>query len=366
MKGKSLTMLAVGDLILEKPDGEFYLSPVAPVLRTGDVVVGNGEIVFTDRGIATYVEMYPSPGCPSGNMGALASAGFNVITLASNHVYDRGAPGIEDTVAGLRGYGIAVTGAGMNVDEARAPAIIERDGTKFGFLSYNCVGAPGQWATFDKPGCAYVHIISHYETATNPGGTCDVYTFAEPRSLKAMEADVRKLRPLCDVLVVAFHKGIGSSTKLAMYDQQVAYAAIDAGADLILGHHAHMLKGIENYKGKAIFHGLGQFVPVVAGLTDAQIKERRISRPPNLSGVYNIQQTPDQYLTMIAKFLISDKKISRLSNLPVLVNEQRQPEVVKHDHRGQQVFDFMEMLNKEEDLNTGYEWEDDEVVVRLR
>jgi len=99
MKGKSLTMLAVGDLILEKPDGEFYLSPVAPVLRTGDVVVGNGEIVFTDRGIATYVEMYPSPGCPSGNMGALASAGFNVITLASNHVYDRGAPGIEDTVA---------------------------------------------------------------------------------------------------------------------------------------------------------------------------------------------------------------------------------------------------------------------------
>jgi poly-gamma-glutamate synthesis protein (capsule biosynthesis protein) len=127
-----------------------------------------------------------------------------------------------------------------------------------------------------------------------------------------------------------------------------------------------MLKGIENYKGKAIFHGLGQFVPVVAGLTDAQIKERRISRPPNLSGVYNIQQTPDQYLTMIAKFLISDKKISRLSYLPVLVNEQRQPEVVKHDHRGQQVFDFMEMLNKEEDLNTGYEWEDDEVVVRLR
>ena len=269
MSGKSLTMLAVGDLILEDEDGERFLALAAPTLRTGDVVVGQGEIVFTARGVQTYAEMgEPSPGCPPGNMNALAAAGFNVITLAGNHIWDMGAPGIEDTVTGLRKLGIAVTGGGMNIDEARKPAIIERDGTRFGFLNYNCVGTMGQWATKLKPGCAYVRIISHYEMNTsNPGGPPDVYTFAEPQSLKAMTEDVRKLRPLCDVLVVAFHKGVlGFPDKLAMYDQQVSYAAIDAGADLILGHHALILKGIEEYKGKIIFHGLGHFIFDVAKL----------------------------------------------------------------------------------------------------
>ena len=276
MKGKPLTMLAVGDMFLEVPQGEFYLSLVAPVLRSGDVVVGQGEVVFTSRGVDTFPEFFPSPGCPPSNMGALAAAGFNVITLAGNHVWDRGAPGIEDSITGLKSYGIAVTGAGMNIDEARTPAIIERNGTRFGFLNYNCVGVKQQWATLSKPGCAYVHIIAHYEmNGSDPGGPPDVYTFAEPRTLKAMEDDIRKLRPLCDVLVVAFHMGILHSPDIAMYEQQVSYAAIDAGADLVMGHHAHYLKGIEMYKGKAIFHGLGQFAPAGKGLTEEQAKEMR-------------------------------------------------------------------------------------------
>ena len=107
MAGKSLTMLAVGDVILEVPQGEFYLSKVAHVLKLGDVVVGNGEIVFTSRGISTFVDMLaPSTGCPPASMGVLASAGFNVITLATNHIWDMGVPGIEDTITGLRNYGI--------------------------------------------------------------------------------------------------------------------------------------------------------------------------------------------------------------------------------------------------------------------
>src|SRR5208283_3441555 len=130
------------------------------------------EIVFTARGVQTYVEMGgPSPGCPPSNMDALASSGFNIITLAGNHIWDMGAPGIEDTIKGLKKLGIAVTGGGMNIDEARKPAIIEKKGTRFGVLSYNCVGTVGQWATKLKPGCAYVHIISHYEmNGANPGG----------------------------------------------------------------------------------------------------------------------------------------------------------------------------------------------------
>ena len=104
--------------------------------------------------------MFPSPGCPPENIGAVASPGFNLMTLATNHVYDRDTPGIEDTIAGFQNHGIAVVGAGMNIDEARRPAIIERNGTRIGFLNYNCVGPKGQWATMIKPGCAYVDVIS--------------------------------------------------------------------------------------------------------------------------------------------------------------------------------------------------------------
>ena len=361
---KSLTMLAVGDVTLERPQGEFYLSLVAPILRSGDVVVGQGEVVFTSRGVDTFPEFFPSPGCPPSNMGALADSGFNVITLAGNHVWDMGSPGIEDTITGLQNYGIAVVGAGMNIDEARRPAIIERDGTRFGFLNYNCVGPMGEWAHKFKPGCAYIQIISHYEMNTaNPGGSPDVYTFAVPRTLKAMIDDVQKLRPRCDVLTVAFHKGIlGMPETLAMYDQQVSYAAIDAGADLILGHHAHMLKGIEIYKGKVIYHGLGQFVSIGQGLTDEQRKEMRSLAAPNLS-TYVLRLDPARNMTMIAKCVVENGKITRASYLPCVINEEQQPVILKNDEKGREVFDFMDRITKAAGLNVRYEWDGDEIVI---
>jgi len=366
MTGKPLSMLAVGDLVLEDPHAEEYFSLVAPSLRAGDVVVGQGEIVYTNRGIQTYAEMGgPSPGCPPENMDVLASMGFNVITLAGNHVWDMGVPGVEDTVNGFGKLGIVVTGGGMNIDEARKPAIIERDGTKFGFLSYNCVGGTGQWATKLKPGCAYVRIISHYEqTGANPGGAPDVYTFAEPNSLKSMIEDIKKLRPFCDVLTVAFHKGVlGFPDKLAMYDQQVSYAAIDAGADLILGHHAHILKGIENYKGKYIFHGLGHFIFDVAVLPQEFRSPLGVSPgAPLFSQSFNPNADPAARWTIIAKCNVEDKKIKQVGFIPCWINDRKQPEVLKQDARGQQMFDFMDMITRNAGLNVRFEWKGDEIV----
>ena len=368
MAGKSLTMLAVGDLVLEDAGGERFLSLAAPALRKGNVVVGQGEIVFTSRGIQTYVEMGgPSPGCPPDNMNALAAAGFNVITLAGNHIWDMGAPGIEDTVNGLKKLGIAVTGGGMNIDEARKPAIIERDGTRFGFLSYNCVGGVGQWATKLKPGCAYVRIISHYEmNGANPGGPPEVFTWAEPNSLKLMTEDIKKLRPLCDILVVSLHKGVlGFPDKLAAYDQQVSYAAIDAGADLILGHHAHILKGIEEYKGKIIFHGLGHFIFDVAKLPQEFRSPLGVSPgAPLYAQSFNPGIDPLSRWTIIAKCTVENNKITQVGYLPCLINDEKQTEVLKHDARGQQMFDFMDRITTGAGLNVRFEWKGDEAIIK--
>ena len=194
MTQETLTLLGVGDIMLDSPEPESFFVLAESTLKSGDVVVGQGEIAFTSRGINTFNPI-STPPCDPNNMKALPSAGFNVITLAGNHIFDWGVPGIEDTIAGLKNYGIAYTGAGMNIDEARRPAIIERNGTRFGFLNYNCVGPKESWATPDKPGCAYVHIITYYELDhPTPGGMPTIYTFAEPKSLKAMEADIRKLK----------------------------------------------------------------------------------------------------------------------------------------------------------------------------
>ncbi|MBN1847104.1 MAG: CapA family protein [Deltaproteobacteria bacterium] len=370
MTSRTLTVLAVGDLILDRPDAESFFEFTAPTLRSADVVVGQGEVVFTSRGVNTYTEI-PAPPSDPKNMSALPFAGFNVITLAGNHVWDSGAPGIEDTIAGLREYGIAVTGAGMNIDEARVPAIIERDGIRFGFLSYNCVGPQSSWATPDKPGCAYVHILTHCEVP-NLLARPQIYTFAEPHSLKAMVDDIQKLRSQCDVLIVALHKGVGhTAAELAMYDQQVPYAAIDAGADLILGHHAHILKGIEWYRDKVIFHGLCNFVTVTRALWPEEAPswnlrehaKRRMERMQLDREYLNYPFHPEARQTIIAKCSVEQGRISCASFLPCLIDKQGRPEILRNDDRGRKVFQYMDKITREAGLNARFEWEDDEILV---
>lgn len=374
MSNKTLTMLAVGDIILhDTMPSEPLFALVTPVLKSADIVVGQGETPWTSRGANTYVDMMcQTEASNPTNMSAFSAAGFNVLHLAGNHIWDLGAPGVEDTIAGLRKLGIAFCGAGMNIDDARRPAIIRRGGTRFGFLSYNCVGPKGSWATHEKPGCAYVHIIAAYEIDVPViGGYPTTYTFAEPSTLKAMEEDIHKLRPLCDILVVHFHKGFGLiPAKISMYDQQVSYAAIDAGADLIVAEHAHILKGIEQYKGKVIFHGLGNFVTT---------PKNREMNPQELDKFIKAQggrflferggketpsfPFPERPMTIIAKCKIDDRRISQVSYLPCLINKQSQPEILKNDERGQQVFDYMDNITKGEGLNVRYKWEGDEVLI---
>jgi poly-gamma-glutamate synthesis protein (capsule biosynthesis protein) len=368
----SLVMLATGDLIFDSPEADALAAFVEPTLATGDVVLGHLEVLFTSRGARQFMEV-PAPPCDPKHMGAVAAAHFNVVTLAGNHVWDSGETGIEDTMELLKQHGIQFTGAGMNLEEARRPAVMEKKGTRIGFLSYNCIGPREAWATPAKPGCAYVNVLTHYEpTHITPGSPSAVYTFAEPESLNAMREDIRKLRPNCEVLVVSLHKGIvHTPIRLDMYEQPVCYAAIDAGADLILGAHAHILKGIEVYKGKFIFHGMGNFITVTKALTVASNFNlaRWIERRKKLFGfepdpdypTYPFH--PEAKQAVIAKFIIEDKKIARVSCIPCWVNKKGQPEVLKNDERGRQVFGYLEKIAREAGLNARFAWDGDEVVV---
>lgn len=365
---KTLSLFAVGDIIIGA-NAEPFFTFVNPVLHQADVVLGQLEVPFTTRD-RHAVEWGRIPS----NLTPLVSSGFDAVTLASNHLMDAGEEGVEDTIAWLREHNIAYTGGGMDIHEARRPVIIERDGARFGFLNYSCVGPKETWATTEKPGCAYVHVITHYELDhATPGGPPNIYTWAESKTLGAMIDDIRKLRAQCDVLMVAFHKGIAHTpAKLAEYEHQVSFAAIDAGADVVVGHHAHILKGIEVYKGRVIFHGLCNFVswlPLLAPkpnqdpLSWAKRRRELFGFDPDPEyPTYPFH--PEAKYTIIAQCFVQDKKISQVGYIPCIVNKQGQPKVLKHDAKGQEVFDYVEKITRMENMNAQFEWRDDQVVVR--
>jgi poly-gamma-glutamate capsule biosynthesis protein CapA/YwtB (metallophosphatase superfamily) len=372
MDAERMIMLAVGDLIFDSPEARSLADLVKPTLAAADVVVGQLEVVFTARGANQYQEV-PAPPCPPEDFEAVAAAHFNVLTLAGNHIWDSGAPGITDTIALLKQTGIVFTGAGASIEEARRPGVIERGEARIGFLAYNCVGPKDSWATPAKPGCAYLNIITHYEPShTAPESPALAYSFVEPRGLHAMVEDIRGLRGRCDILVVYFHKGrVHTPIVLDTYEQPLCHAALDAGADLILGGHAHILKGVEIYRGRAIFHGLGNFVTVTTALTTATNwnMEQWIERRKKMFGFEPDPEYPtyafhpEGKLQIIAKFVIENKKITEVRYIPCMVNKKGQPEVLGNDERGGEVFRYMEKITLQAGLNGHFRWDGDEVVV---
>lgn len=365
MTSRLQKLIAVGDIILG-PDPEPFFESVAPVLRSADIVSGQLEVPYTTRNAEAMAQ-----GRDPENLRALVSAGFHVVTLAGNHCMDAGLAGIEDTLAWLRDHRVAFLGVGTNLQQAKLPVILEREGTRYGFLDYNCVGPKETWATANKAGCSYVHVITHYELDhATPGGPPTIYTWAEPVTLGAMRDDIGHLRPHCDVLVVSLHKGLGHTpVKLAAYELQVSHAAIDAGADLVLGHHAHILRGIELYKGKPIFHGLCNLVAWVPSLAKPrQDSQDWATRRRELFGFEPDPEYPtypfhpEAKYTAMAHCLVRDGKIIEIGYLPVLVSKDGKPMLMKKEGGGQEVFEYMDKITRGAGLSTKYRWEKDLVL----
>ncbi len=370
----TLNLMMVGDLILDEPEPDSFFDPTRNTLQKADVLIGHVEVPHTRRG-REHTSDVPAPPSDPDNLAALKRAGFHVATLAGNHIFDAGPNGIEDTVATLRQLGIATTGAGMSLAEAREPAIVVRKGWKVGTLSYNCVGPKESWAHENKPGCAYVEIITHYELDhATPGGPPKIYTFAEPEGTEAMLADIEKLRHKVDVLVVALHKGIGHTPAvLAMYERPLAKAAIDAGADIVVGHHAHILRGIEVYKGRPIYHGLGNFVTVTRALNlDANPSAKRLAWARRRRELFGFEPDPNYPTypfhpearnTIIAACEIDASGSVRAGFIPCYVNPRGQPEICSNDERGRAVASYVEHITRKASLPANFEWHGDSVRV---
>lgn len=260
-------ILLLGDLILDVPEPDHWLSGIAPITRAADVTIGHLEVPYT----TSEEEMpgdVPAPGANPAHLDALARAGFSAVSMAGNHMMDCGVAGLAETIAGLERNAIAHSGAGMTLAEARTPALIPAGPRTIALLSYNCVGPELCWAGPARPGCAYVRVLASDGGPTRPQASLrDI----DPASLAQMAADIAAARGKADLVIVALHKGITHvPAMLADYERPLAQAAIRAGADAVAGHHAHIARGIELFQGKPIFHGLGNGCVVTHALAPAQ------------------------------------------------------------------------------------------------
>ncbi|MGH9046221.1 MAG: CapA family protein [Acidimicrobiales bacterium] len=371
-----MRLLLVGDLILDEPNADSFFEAASDVLRAADVVVGHVEVPHSHRGGTVFSTDVPARPSDPDHLAALQRAGFSVATLAGNHIADAGPDGIEDTLASLHRYAIATAGAGMNLEQARQPATVEANGLRVGVLSYNCVGPRESWARPSKPGCAYLNVLTHYELDhAGPGGPPTTYTFATPESLDAMREDLGALRKDVDVVIVGFHKGIGHlRAHLAMYEREVARAAIDAGADIVVGHHAHIMRGVEMYRGKPIYHGLGNFVTVTRALSPANKQtpeaaawaRRRVElfgfAPDPTMPTYPFH--PESRNTAIAECEIAEDGSLVAGLIPCWIDDLARPMPVAGD-KGRAVVDYIETLGREAGLTTSLAWDGRHAVLAM-
>ena len=384
MAKEAITVCAVGDVILRDGASIPVLGLARPVLRAADITFGNCESAYSEewaRNGASGSGEGPKGGILAHprNVETLADAGFDVMTFANNHHMDCGDIAFFNTLKNLVKHGIATCGAGSTIAEARAPAIVERKGTRVAFLGYSSILFPGYAAGPRTPGCAPINAHTYYRPAEHeqPGTPAIVVTIPDQGDLNAMQDDVAKAKEQADVVIVSPHWGLHfRPAVIADYETIVARAAIDAGADLVFGHHPHIMKGIQVYKGKAIVHSLGNFAFTVedmvrAGHWDEKTMSPRRRLYRQMFGEYAIGYRPDTpsypfhaeaRRVGMCQVVIEGGKISRVSVRPCYVNTQGQPEPLDAKHpKFEEVYAYLRDISARAGFDTEFEQVGDEI-----
>lgn len=251
-----LRIMAVGDILMGRTvkqkveiQPQRYVYPfeeVVNILKKGDVIFGNLEepITASTKGLTGIKQggKYVLKNDPEAING-LIFAGFNLLSLANNHILDYYEQGLLDTMKILEDNNIKYAGAGRNLEEARKMTVIEKKDLKIGMLAYTEMaeilykGDPPLMfaAKEDKSGVA-------------------------PLKCEYIIEDIKKAREHVDILIVSLHWGVEYSYEPLAEQIELAHILIDNGADILIGHHAHRCQGVEIYKGKPIFYNLGNFL----------------------------------------------------------------------------------------------------------
>jgi len=215
-------------------DGYFHpFAKIAPELKKGDITLVNLEAPLTSRGKEFTDKKYRFRVKPQA-AAALKKAGITTVTLANNHSMDYGLQGLLDTVQQLDKAGIGHVGGGENLAAARKAVVYNIRGTTVALLGYSLTLPQEFWAGEKRAGTA-------------------------PLLEKMVKDDIAAARKQAAIVLVAVHWGEEGTIRLREYQPRLARMMIDAGADAVIGHHPHILQGIERYKRGIICYSLGNF-----------------------------------------------------------------------------------------------------------
>lgn len=240
------TISIVGDMLMDgsvraqinKNGIEYPWEMVKDYFNTDDITIGNLETSVTMNGTQWPDKQFNFKADPK-NLIAMREAGIDVVSLANNHSLDYGHDGFLDTLNHLDKSEIKRVGGGKNKKEAMEGTIIEKNGVKVGVLAFTRVVPDVKWYATDKrPG-----IVGAYE----------------PHVEEVLKR-VTEMKKEVDILVLSIHWGVELSTTPRKQEMDLAKKLIDSGVDIVMGHHPHVLQGIEIYKEKPIFYSLGNFV----------------------------------------------------------------------------------------------------------
>jgi len=273
--GESISLVLVGDIMLDRGvdymtekygDGDFKFPflKIADYLNEADIVFGNLEGPISDKG-AKVGSIYSFRAEPKAIEG-LTYSGFNILSLANNHAFDYGREALEDTVLRLKEAGIGAVGLGL-------PLIQEIKGAKIGFLSY-----------------------------TNTGLASWGISWTDENNLEKIKKEIEETKRTVDILIVSLHAGEEYQPEPGKFQVDFAEMAIDAGADVAVGHHPHVVQKREKRNDGFIFYSLGNFV-FDQGFSEETMRGE------------------------IVKILIENDKIKEVIPEEIKINEFFQPEI---------------------------------------
>lgn len=369
--GSGPWLYAAGDVAPDREDPRECFALVRDTLRRADISFCQLEVNLTQRGVRLPQVRHTHRAGPS-TAAALADAGFHVVSFASNHCLDWGPDGLFDTLDHLRAAQLQTVGAGRDIAQARQPVIVAREGVRVGFLAYCSILPAHYWAEANRPGCAPMRAFTVYEPIEpdQPGTPARIHTYAHRADVEAMREDIAALKASVDRVVISLHWGIHFvPAVIADYQREVAQAAIDAGADVILGHHAHILKGAEIYRGKPILYSVGNFAMDLrmdkAHAESKGFKEIQSLHPewvPDFDSLYNFP--PESRMTMIATMQLPKSGPLQAGFLPCFINREAQPEVLQPgDPRFTQIVSYMRDISRKQQLTVDYSVEGDRVLI---
>ncbi len=240
---EEIALIVVGDIMLsrgvakkiEKNGNDYPFLKVKDYLKTGDIVFGNLETPISSGREILPGEMFfrSEPGMEK----ELSENNFSILSLANNHTGNFGDYGLEQTFKYLNQAGIKYVGAGENEQEAYAPTYIDIQGFKFAFLAYDDIDfTPVEYGATEKSaGLAFMNKDK-------------------------LVAGIIEAKQKADFVIISMHSGNEYQDYSSEKQKEFAHLAIDSGAELVIGHHPHVVQEIEKYKNKYIFYSLGNFI----------------------------------------------------------------------------------------------------------